>query len=65
MLAARLMADVFFGDPPFYELARYDDTNALGGVNGVRGIPAQRYYGKVKVVTNWEARVRIGSFRLL
>jgi hypothetical protein len=64
VVAARLLGDVFFGDPPFYELARYDDTNALGGTSGVRGVPAQRYYGKVKIVTNWEARVRIGSFRL-
>jgi hypothetical protein len=64
VLAARVLADVQFGHPPFYELARYDDTFALGGVNGVRGVPAQRYYGKVKVFTNWEARVRVGGFHL-
>jgi len=38
--------DAQFGDPPFYELARYEDTFALGGSNGVRGVPAQRYYGR-------------------
>ncbi len=65
VLAMRVLADFQFGDPPFYELARYDDTFALGGVNGVRGVPAQRYYGKVKVFTNWEARLRIGGFDLL
>lgn len=64
VLAARVLADFQFGHPPFYELARYDDTFALGGVNGVRGVPAQRYYGRVKVFTNWEARVRIGGFKL-
>jgi outer membrane protein assembly factor BamA len=64
VLAARVLADFLFGQPPFYELARYDDTYALGGVNGVRGVPGQRYYGKVKVVTNWEARVRVGAFKL-
>ena len=64
VLAARLMADVLFGEPPFYELARYDDTYALGGVNGVRGVPGQRYYGKVKVFGNVEARTRVGSFSL-
>jgi hypothetical protein len=64
VLAARVMGDVLFGDPPFYELARYDDTYALGGVNGVRGVPGQRYYGKVKVFGNIEARTRVGSFNL-
>ena len=64
VLAARLLADLQFGTPPFYELARYDDTYALGGGNGVRGVPAQRYYGKVKVFGNAEARVRVGAFTL-
>ena len=64
VLAARVMADVQLGNPPFYELARYDDTFALGGVNGVRGVPGQRYYGKVKVLGNAEARARIGASTL-
>ncbi len=64
-LALRGVADVFFGDPPFYELARYDDTYALGGGNGVRGIPAQRYYGKVKVFGNVEIRGDVTSFHAL
>jgi outer membrane protein assembly factor BamA len=55
-LAARVVADAQFGDPPFYELARYEDTYAVGGVKGVRGVPAQRYYGKIKAFTNLEAR---------
>jgi len=65
VLAARVVADVQLGDPPFYELARYDDTYALGGGNGVRGVPGQRYYGKVKVFSNWEARSRLVELTLL
>jgi outer membrane protein assembly factor BamA len=64
-IATRVVGDLMFGDPPFYELARYEDTYALGGVNGVRGIPAQRYYGKVKVFGNAELRTEVVSFRAL
>ena len=64
VLAARIVADLQFGDPPFYELARYDDTYALGGSSGVRGVPGQRYYGKVKVFGNWEARSQLFQFKL-
>jgi hypothetical protein len=64
-LAARLVGDVLVGQPPFYELARFEDTYALGGQNGVRGVPAQRYYGKVKVLGNVEVRSEIVSFHVL
>ena len=63
-LAARLVTDLQFGNPPFYELARYDDTFALGGVNGVRGVPGQRYYGKIKIFGNLEERFRLFQFKL-
>ncbi|MEY4576051.1 MAG: hypothetical protein RL701_754 [Pseudomonadota bacterium] len=63
--AARVVSDAMVGDPPFYELPRYEDTFALGGANGVRGIPAQRYYGKYKVFGNIELRVQLFVFRLL
>jgi hemolysin activation/secretion protein len=36
----------------------------LGGANGVRGIPAQRYYGKHKIFGNFELRVQLLVFRL-
>ncbi len=62
-LAMRGVGDIMFGNPPFYELSRFDDTYALGGPNGVRGIPAQRYYGKVKVFGNIELRNDVWSFR--
>ena len=64
-LALRGVGDAFFGDPPFYELARFDDTYALGGITGVRGIPAQRYYGKVKAFGNVEVRVDVTSFHVV
>ena len=64
-LAVRLVGDLLFGSPPFYELARYEDTYAFGGANGVRGIPAQRYYGKIKTFGNFEARFRVAEFSLL
>lgn len=38
--ALRLVGDGLLGTPPFYELARYDNTYAVGGGKGVRGIPA-------------------------
>jgi outer membrane protein assembly factor BamA len=62
--AGRVVGDVLFGDPPFYELAHFDDTYALGGTNGVRGIPIGRYYGKVKLFANVELRSELASFRL-
>jgi outer membrane protein assembly factor BamA len=63
--AARAVFDLQLGHPPFYELARYEDTFAFGGLNGVRGVPGQRYYGKLKVFTNWELRSQLVSFTVL
>ena len=64
-IAARIVADSLLGHAPFYELPRYEDTFALGGANGVRGIPAQRYSGKQKLFANLEVRVLLASFRLI
>ncbi|MEO7036253.1 MAG: BamA/TamA family outer membrane protein [Polyangiaceae bacterium] len=64
-LATRLVGDWMFGNVPFYELARFDDTFALGGSTGVRGVPAQRYYGKIKLFGNAELRMEVASFRAL
>jgi outer membrane protein assembly factor BamA len=63
-LQARLVGDVLLGDPPFYELGRYEETPAIGGVNAVRGVPAYRYYGKVKLFGNLEARSDLFGFQL-
>jgi outer membrane protein assembly factor BamA len=61
-LAMRVVGDWMFGNVPFYELARFDDTFALGGSLGVRGVPAQRYYGKLKALGNIELRWEAVSF---
>lgn len=64
-LALRVVGDALFGDAPFYELPRFEDTFALGGANGVRGVPAQRYAGKLKLFGNVELRVKLLRLRLL
>jgi outer membrane protein assembly factor BamA len=61
-LAGRVIGDVLFGSPPFAELPRFEDTY-FGG--DIRGVPAQRYYGKVKVIGNLEARARVFDFHAL
>lgn len=63
-LSLRLVGDTFIGDPPFYELARFDDTPAIGGGKAVRGVPAQRYHGKVKLFGNLEARSEVLPFSM-
>jgi len=63
-LSARLVGDALLGSPPFYELARFNQTPAIGGVNAIRGVPAQRYYGKVKLFGNFEARTELFPFHL-
>jgi outer membrane protein assembly factor BamA len=65
VLATRLVADLLLGNAPFYELARYDDTSAIGGSRGVRGVPAQRYYGKIKLIGNVELRSELLELSLL
>ncbi len=65
VLALRAVGNLIFGQPPFFELARFDDTYALGGVDGVRGVPAQRYYGKIKVFGNIELRTQLFSFKAI
>lgn len=64
-LGARGVFDLQLDNPPFYELARFEDTYALGGARGVRGVPAQRYYGKVKAFGNLEARWVLFPFHLI
>jgi outer membrane protein assembly factor BamA len=64
VLSARVVADLLFGDPPFYELTRVDDMSVVGGGKGIRGVPGQRYYGKIKVFSNVEGRVEAWQFKL-
>jgi outer membrane protein assembly factor BamA len=64
-VAMRGVADLLFGEPPIYELARFDQTGAFGGSRGVRGVPGQRYHGKVKFFGNLELRKVLFPFELL
>jgi len=64
-LAFRFVSDLLFGDPPFYELARIDDTSALGGPKGIRGVPASRYTGMIKFLAGVELRQKLLSFHFL
>lgn len=61
VFAGHLAADLLFGDAPFYELPRYDDVY-FGGAFGIRGVPGQRYWGKVKILSNFELRSELFSF---
>jgi outer membrane protein assembly factor BamA len=65
VLGGRLLGDGLFGTPPFYALALYDDTYAVGGTLGVRGVPAGRYYGKIKVLGSVEPRLDVAKFNFL
>lgn len=62
-LAIRVVGDALFGDVPFYELAKYQDSYAFGGSKGVRGVPGQRYHGKLKLFSNVELRSQLLRFR--
>jgi hypothetical protein len=61
-LAGRIVGQVLFGDVPFAELPRFEDTY-FGGGYGLRGVPAQRYYGKVKLFGNLEVRAKLLDFK--
>lgn len=63
-VSLRVVGDAIVGTPPFYELARFDDTPAIGGGKAIRGVPAQRYHGKVKVFENLELRSDLWPFTI-
>ena len=65
VLGLRLVGDVLFGDVSYYELHKMKGVlafYALGGEDGVRGVPAGRYAGKAKVVGNMELRSVLWRF---
>ncbi|HEY0480608.1 MAG TPA: BamA/TamA family outer membrane protein [Kofleriaceae bacterium] len=64
VLALRGVFDMQIGDVPFYELARYEDTSAIGGGMAIRGVPAYRYYGKIKAFGNVELRTAVTGFSM-
>ena len=63
-LAMRVAGDILVGNVPFAELARFGDNYGIGGQNTLRGVPAQRYYGKVKLFANLEVRTELTSFEV-
>lgn len=67
VLAGRFTADLEFGHVPFYDLLQagiFGQYEALGGEQGVRGVPVGRYLGKVKVYGNGELRSMFFKFSL-
>ncbi len=67
VFATRIVGDMIFGTAPVYELARYDGLiprDAPGGGWAVRGVPRQRYHGKIKVLGNFELRSMFYRFRI-
>jgi hypothetical protein len=65
VLGVRFGLDLLIGDVPVYELARMGGlfpSEGIGGGESVRGIPLQRYHGKIKLMANIEARSRLFSF---
>jgi len=67
VLGARLMVDMLVGHPPFYAMASHGGLfpgGAIGGGTAVRGVPLQRYHGKIKLLGNLELRARLLPFSI-
>ena len=62
VLAVRGVADLQTGNVPFYEESRYEDTSAIGGGQGVRGVPAYQFYGRAKAFGSVELRYKAWRF---
>jgi outer membrane protein assembly factor BamA len=59
VFASRFFASFLFGNVPFYDLAQggtFESQYMLGGESGVRGVPAGRYAGPIKMLANTEVR---------
>ncbi len=60
--AGRLVFDGIFGDAPFYELTQFGALNPATGPGGswsLRGVPIQRFAGKLKAIGNLELRAKL------
>jgi outer membrane protein assembly factor BamA len=64
VVSARAVGDVLVGDVPFYELARFDETSAVGGSKALRGVPANRYYGRIKAFGNLQFTSSLWRFSI-
>ncbi len=59
ILAMRFVADAAAGHLPLFDLSQYGSftpSPAIGGEDGVRGVPAALYYGRLKTMGNVELR---------
>lgn len=68
VFGGRIVGDILFGDVPIYELARVGgltSMDAIGGQQAIRGVPLQRYHGKLKLFANAEVRFKVLPFSLL
>ena len=65
VLALRGVVDLQTGNVPVYEESRYEDTSAIGGGQGVRGVPAYSFYGRLKTFGNVEVRYKPWRFSAL
>jgi hypothetical protein len=62
VVAGRIMAEMMFGEVPFYEMVHWHGALPVAGFGGswaVRGIPFGRWRGPHKTVGNVEARFRL------
>jgi len=67
VFAMRFIADLMFGDVPFYEQGYFggtDSLNGIGGERGGRGMRFQRYRGKGRFLWTPEIRATWVSFTL-
>jgi hypothetical protein len=67
VLAVRGIGDALFGNAPLYELSTvgsFTRSDAPGGGGSVRGVAAQRFHGKLKVVGNLELRAQFLPFTI-
>lgn len=68
IFAWRAVADLQFGNAPFFDLARGATPYPIdmpGGAGAVRGVPAGRYLGPIKFFGNAELRAFFFSFTVL
>ncbi len=68
VLALRVVADLQFGNVPFYDLftgGSFLTDEMIGGSSAVRGVPVGRYSGQIKAYGNVELRAMLVHFRLL
>jgi Omp85 superfamily domain len=59
VFATRIVADLEFGNVPFYDLftgGPFQTYDMLGGPSGIRGVPSGRYLGRIKALGNVELR---------